>query len=67
MYELQLQLSMTEFVDNNAILSSIKQSTFFLNKNFHSCMSFDLNSTDYEITQAKIKASKAENIFEHMK
>ena len=60
-------LSMTEFVDNNAISSSIEQSTFFLNKNFHFRMSFDSNSTEYEITQARIEADKAENIFKHMK
>ncbi len=30
-------------------------------------MSFDLNSTEYEITRARIEASKAKNIFEHMK
>ncbi len=60
-------LFMTEFVDNNAISSSIEQSAFFLNKSFHSCMSFDLNSTKYEITQARIEASKAKNIFKHMK
>ncbi len=60
-------LSMTEFVNNNAISSFIKQSAFFLNKSFHSRMSFDLNSTEYEITQARIEASKAKNIFEHMK
>ncbi len=60
-------LSMTEFVNNNAISPSIEQSAFFLNKSFHSHMSFDLNSTEYEITQARIQASKAENIFEHMK
>ncbi len=60
-------LSMTEFVDNNAISSSIEQSAFFLNKNFHSRMSFNSNSTEYEITQAKIEASKAKNIFKHMK
>ncbi len=60
-------LSMTEFVDNNAISSSIEQSAFFLNKNFHSCMSFDLNSTEYEIIWTRIEASKAKNIFEHMK
>jgi len=60
-------LSMTEFIDNNAISSSIKQLTFFLNKSFHSYMSFDLNLTDYEITQAKIEADKAKNIFKHMK
>ncbi len=60
-------LFITEFINNNAISSSIEQSTFFLNKNFHSHMSFNLNSTEYEIIQARIQASKAENIFEHMK
>ncbi len=60
-------LFITEFIDNNAILSSIEQSAFFLNKSFHSRMSFDLNSTEYEITQARIEASKAKNIFKHMK
>ncbi len=60
-------LFMVEFVDNNAISSSIEQSTFFLNKNFHSHMSFDLNSIEYEITRARIEAGKAENIFKHMK
>ncbi len=58
---------MTEFVDNNAISSSIEQLTFFLNKNFHSHMSFDSNSIEYEITRARIEAGKAKNIFEHMK
>ncbi len=58
---------MTEFVNNNAMLSLIEQSAFFLNKSFHSHMSFDSNSTKYEITQAKIEVSKAKNIFEHMK
>ncbi len=60
-------LSMIEFVNNNAISLSIEQSTFFLNKNFHFHMSFDSNSIEYEITQARIEADKAENIFEHMK
>ncbi len=60
-------LFMIEFVDNNAISSSIKQSTFFLNKNFHSHMSFDSNSIKYEITRARIEADKAKNIFKHMK
>jgi len=58
---------MIEFINNNAILSSIEQLMFFLNKNFHSHMSFNLNSIEYEITQARIEADKAENIFEHMK
>ena len=60
-------LFMTEFVDNNAISSSIEQSTFFLNKSFHSCMNFNSNSTEYEITQTRIEVSKAKNIFEHIK
>ncbi len=58
---------MIEFVDNNAILSSTEQLTFFLNKSFHSHMSFDLNSIKYEIIRARIEADKAENIFKHMK
>ncbi len=60
-------LFIIEFINNNAISSSIEQSTFFLNKSFHSHMSFDSNSIKYEITQARIEADKAENIFEHMK
>jgi len=60
-------LFMIEFINNNAISLSIEQSTFFLNKSFHSHMSFNLNSIKYEITWAKIEADKAENIFEHMK
>ncbi len=60
-------LFMIEFVNNNAISSSIEQSMFFLNKNFHSHMSFDLNSIEYKITRARIEADKAKNIFKHMK
>ncbi len=58
---------MIKFINNNAISSLIKQSTFFLNKSFHSHMSFDLNSIKYEITWVRIKADKAKNIFKHMK
>ncbi len=60
-------LSITEFVNNNVISSLIEQSMFFLNKNFHSHMSFDSNSIEYEIIQARIEADKAKNIFKHMK
>ncbi len=60
-------LFMTEFIDNNAISSSIEQSAFFLNKNFHSCMNFNLNLTEYKITCARIEVSKAKDIFKHMK
>ncbi len=60
-------LFMTEFINNNAISSLIKQSAFFLNKSFHSCMNFDLNSIEYKITYTRIKVIKAKNIFKHMK
>ncbi len=60
-------LFMTEFINNNAISLSIEQSAFFLNKIFHSCMNFDLNSTEYEITWTRIEASKVKNIFKHIK
>ncbi len=60
-------LFMIEFVDNNAISSSIKQLTFFFNKSFHSHMSFNSNSIEYEITRARIEADKAKNIFKHIK
>ncbi len=58
---------MTEFIDNNVISLLIKQSAFFLNKNFHFHISFDSNSIEYEITQTRIEVSKAKNIFKHMK
>ncbi len=60
-------LFMIEFINNNAISSSIEQLIFFLNKSFHFHMSFDSNSIEYEITQARIEADKAKNIFKHMK
>ena len=60
-------LFITEFINNNVILSSFEQLTFFLNKNFHFHMNFDSNSIEYKIIQARIEANKAENIFEHMK
>ena len=58
---------MIEFIDNNAILLLIEQLMFFLNKSFHFHINFDLNSIEYEITQARIEADKAKNIFKHMK
>ena len=57
---------MTEFVDNNAISSLIKQSTFFLNKNFHSRISFDSNLIEYKIIRVKIEADKAKDCSEQV-
>ncbi len=45
---------MIEFVDNNAISSSIEQSTFFLYKSFHFHMSFDLNLLEVSIERVNM-------------
>jgi hypothetical protein len=60
-------LFLIEFVNNNVISLSIEQFIFFLNKSFHSRMSFNLNSIEYEITRVRIEADKVKNIFKHMK
>ncbi len=57
---------MTEFVDNNALFSVIFSISFFLNKDFHSCMSFELNVIKYESSHERLQMTKVENISEHM-
>ena len=41
--------------------------SFYFNKNFHSRMSFNSDTTDYEITRARIKARKIDDITVKMK
>ncbi len=36
--------------------------SFYFNKNFYLRMSFDLNTTNYEITRTRIKAKKIDDI-----
>jgi len=57
---------MIEFVDNNALFSVIFSTSFFLNKDFHSHMSFELNTIEYESFRERLQATKVENISEHM-
>ncbi len=57
---------MIEFVDNNALFSVIFSTSFFLNKDFHSRMSFELDTIEYESSRERLQAAKAENISEHM-
>jgi len=57
---------MIEFVDNNALFSVIFSISFFLNKDFHSCMSFELDTIEYESFRECLQATKVENISEHM-
>ncbi len=59
-------LLMIEFVDNNALFSVIFSISFFLNKDFHSHMSFELDTIEYESFRKCLQATKVENISEHM-
>ena len=59
-------LLMIEFIDNNALFSIIFLTSFFLNKDFHSYMSFEFNTIKYESFRECLQAIKVENIFEHM-
>ncbi len=59
-------LLMIEFIDNNALFSIIFLISFFLNKDFYSCMSFEFNVIEYESSHERLQMTKVENIFEHM-
>ncbi len=57
---------MIKFINNNALFSVIFLISFFLNKDFHSCMSFELNVIKYESSYERLQMTKVENISEHM-
>jgi len=57
---------MIEFVDNNALFSVISSISFFLNKDFHSRMSFEFDVIEYESSRERLQATKVENISENM-
>ncbi len=59
-------LPMIEFVDNNALFSVTFSTPFFLNKDFHPRMSFELDVIEYESSRERLQTAKAENISEHM-
>ncbi len=58
---------MMKFSENFNIFSIILMTSFYFNKGFHSRMSFDSDTTDYEITRARIKAKKTDDIIAKMK
>ncbi len=60
-------ISMMKFSDNFNIFLIISMISFYFNKDFHSRMSFDSDTTDYEITHERLKARKADNIVIWMK
>jgi len=59
-------LLMIKFVDNNVLFSVIFLIFFFMNKNFHSHMSFDSDIIEYESTCKRLQIAWVENIFNHM-
>ena len=58
---------MIEFSDNNNISSLIFLSSFYLNKDFHSRISFNLNIIIYEFTRERLQAITTSNIITKMK
>ncbi len=57
---------MIEFVDNNVLFSIIFLILFFINKNFHSCMSFDSDIIEYESIRERLQIDWVKNISEQM-
>ncbi len=45
---------MTEFADNNALFFVINMTFFFMNKGFHSRMSFDSDLIEYESIRERL-------------
>ncbi len=60
-------ISMMKFSDNFNIFSIISMISFYFNKDFHSRMSFNSDTTDYKITCERLKARKANDIVIQMK
>ncbi len=59
-------LLMIEFVNNNVLFSIIFLIFFFMNKNFHSCISFDFDIIEYKSTRERLQIAWVEDIFNHM-
>ncbi len=57
---------MIKFVNNNILFSVIFLTFFFINKSFHSYMSFDSDIIKYESTRECLQINQVKNIFEQM-
>ncbi len=60
-------ISMMKFSNNFNIFSIISMISFYFNKEFHSWMSFDSDTTDYKTTYERLEVRKADNIIIWMK
>ncbi len=59
-------LLMIKFVNNNVLSSVIFLTLFFMNKSFHSCMSFDSDIIEYESIRERLQINWVKNISEQM-
>ncbi len=57
---------MIEFVNNNILFSVIFLILFFMNKSFHSHMSFNSNIIEYESTCERLQIDRVKNISEQI-
>jgi len=57
---------MIKFVDNNILFSIIFLILFFMNKSFHSHMSFDSDIIKYESIRERLQIDRVKNISEQM-
>ncbi len=55
-------LSMMKFSDNFNTFSTILMTSFYFNKDFHSWMSFNSDTTDYKMTHQRIETRKIDDI-----
>ncbi len=60
-------ISMMKFSDNFNIFLITSMILFYFNKEFHSWMSFDSDTTDYETTHERLEVRKADDIVIWMK
>ncbi len=60
-------ISMMKFSDNFNIFSITSITFFYFNKEFHSWMSFNSDTTDYKTTRERLEARKADDIVIWMK
>ena len=60
-------LFMMKFSENFNIFSIISMTSFYFNKSFHSWMSFNSDTTDYETTCERLEAKKPDDIIIWMK
>ncbi len=57
---------MIKFINNNALFLTIFMIFFFMNKSFHSRISFDLDLIEYKSTRERLQTARAKDIFNHM-